>query len=563
MCGIAMFFARESVPDYDVLDTLFTWSEKRGIDGFGIVHILRCGNKITTRCLNTDKPYSEYKDEVKKFLSSEIEVGDIIVAISRALPETESPTSKINKQPIENSGLVVVHNGAVTKSVDNDLRKWSKENPEKYSYCTSIDSESILASYVKHNSNIKDAMEYISGGFASIMVDLYKKKIYLITDFKPLAHSYIRGVGYFVASDVGCLREVVQKITHSPRDGMNLWEDWYAHYLRGGRIKEIDIDSGMTRTISYNPRYITQSWESSRVEEGKELCLVSASGGLDSSMTLAILKFAGYENIIACHFTYGHRGQLAESLAIRKVTEKLGIPLKILDLKPLMKEIDTSSMLIDESKPITTGTNEGLKRLEAWVNGRNMLFLASMAALAESEVMKHDYEKVHLLGGFLNLTESGVYPDNAEYFLHSFLEHTKYGTLIGNRLSPLYCLSNLMKSELFTLIKAFKLEDIYAETISCDRPKVILRNKKFKPYNCSKNGIPACGSGLLSYWGAKIAGVEDKRRFYEVEDDRFDPYVPEHIIQSFKRETDVSSIINRILLPEDKLENLRKILENK
>lgn len=562
MCGIAMFFARESVPDYNILDSLFTWSEKRGIDGFGIVHILNCGNRLTTRCLYTDKPYSEYRDKVMKFLSGKVEVGDIILAISRALPETEAPTSKITMQPIENHNLVVVHNGAVAKSIDDALRNWSRENHELFSYCTSIDSESILASYVKHNFNIKESMEHISGGFASIIVDLSKKKIYLITDFKPLAHSYIRGVGYFVASDVGCLREIVQKITHAPRDGMNLWEDWYAHYLRGGRIKEIDIDSGMTRTISYRPRYITQSWDSSKVEKGKELCLVAASGGLDSSMTLAILKFAGYENITACHFTYGHRGQLAEALAIRKVTEKLGIPLKVLKLQELMKEIDTSSMLIDESKPITTGTNEGLKRLEAWVNGRNMLFLASMAALAESEVMKHDYEKVHLMGGFLNLTESGVYPDNAEYFLQSFLEHTKYGTLIGNRLSPLYCLSNLMKSELFTLIKAFKLEDIYYETISCDRPKVILKNKKFEPYNCAKNGIPACGSGLLSYWGAKIAGVKDNRRFYEVEDDRFDPYIPEHIKQSFKRKTDINSIINRILLPEDKLENLRKHLND-
>lgn len=560
MCGISMFFARESVPDYDILDTMFTWGEKRGVDGFGI-----CVVKLNGRVykLSSTSKYSSMKKSVKDFLHNKevrFSVGDVLIAISRALPETEPPTSIKNNQPIvtKNHRIALVHNGAVSRSVYKDLRVWSQRNPDKYIFETSIDSEAIIASYIKHDYNIKEAMEYISGGFASIMVDALKRKIYLITDFKPLAHSYIRGVGYFVASDNDCLREIVQKITHAPRDGMNLWEDWYAHYLRGGRIKEIDIDSGMTRTISYRPRYITQSWDSSsKVEKGKDLCLVAASGGLDSSVTLAMLKLAGYENIMACHFTYGHRGQLAEHFAIQKITRKLGITLKVLDLLPLMENIDNSSMLIDKTKPITTGTDKGLKRLEAWVNGRNMLFLASMAALAESEVMKHNYEKVHLLGGFLNLTESGVYPDNAEYFLQSFLEHARYGTLIGDRLNPIYCLANLMKSELFHLINHFHLEDIYAETISCDRPKII----NFEPCNCAKNGIPACGSGLLSYWGAKIAGVEDKRRFYEVDDPSYEAYIPDHIKEGFKRVSNINDIIDRILLPKDRLEKLKSLID--
>jgi 7-cyano-7-deazaguanine synthase in queuosine biosynthesis len=288
-----------------------------------------------------------------------------------------------------------------------------------------------------------------------------------------------------------------------------------------------------------------------------DLCLVAASSGLDSTLTLSILKLAGYKNIISCHFSYGHRGGDAEKLAITKICSLLDVPLKIFDLTSIYKEIDKESMLTNPLTKITTGTEEGLKQLDAWVSGRNMIFLSVMGALAEAETIKNNYSKIYLLGGFLSLTESGHYPDNSEYFLQTFLEHAKYGTLIGNRLEPLYCLSNLMKSELFVLIKYFHLENIYSETISCDRPIV----KDGKSYNCSKEGIPACGSGLLSYWGAKISGVEDKRRFYEVNDPEYKAYIPDHLKEGFVRCSDINNIINRILLPEDKLENLRKNLD--
>jgi len=552
-----MFFARESVPDIEVLDTLFRWGEKRGSDGFGLVKISKDG-RVSTR-LYPKETYSNYSKDVKNYLSKNLKIGDIILAISRALPETESPSSSKNMQPIVNGDLILVHNGAITKRIHDELIQWSKETNE-FKFTTNIDSEAILAAYTKFNFNMKQAMEYISGGVASIIIDNKKRKIYLITDFKPLAHCYVRGVGYFIASDNDCLREIVEKLTHSPRDGINLWEYWYSHYLRGQRIKEIDIDSGMTTTISYNPRYITQDWDSSKKEIGKELCVVACSGGLDSSITLAILKLAGYENIIACHFRYGHRGEDAENMAIEKITYKLKISLRKLDIWPLIEEFGKSSMLIDKNRPITTGTIGGLKKLDAWVNGRNMLFLSSMGSLAESEVMKHNYEKVYLLGGFLNLSEAGTYPDNSEYFLQSFLEHSLYGTLVGNRFKPLYCLSNLMKSELFVLIKEFGLEDIYRETISCDRPLIV----NGRQCNCSKNGIPACGSGLLSYWASKISGLEDNRNFYEVDDPSYEAYIPEHIKDNFSRKPDIGGIINRILLPKDKLENLKKNLkENK
>ena len=142
-----------------------------------------------------------------------------------------------------------------------------------------------------------------------------------------------------------------------------------------------------------------------------DLCLVSASGGLDSSTTLGMLKLAGYKNIIACHFDYGHRSNQAEKIAITNVCKQLEIPLKIFDVSNIYNELGSkeTSILLDETKDIVTGTDDEMKTMGAWVPMRNGLFMCIMAALAETEVMKHNYDTVYLLGGMLNLSESGCF----------------------------------------------------------------------------------------------------------------------------------------------------------
>jgi len=292
-----------------------------------------------------------------------------------------------------------------------------------------------------------------------------------------------------------------------------------------------------------------------------ELVLVACSGGLDSSTTLSILKLAGYNNMIACHFNYGHRGAAAEKIAIQNVCEELQVDLRIFDLESIYGEIgiDNISMLQNESAEIVTGTTKGLKTTAAWTPARNLLFLTVMGALGEAECMRHDYDTIYLAGGMLQLTESSIYCDNTPYFVDAVKGALKYGTLIGNRFKVLYCLSNLMKSEQFVLIKEFKLEDVYRHTISCDRPIV----EDGVPKNCSKNGMAACGSGLLSMWGASMVGLDDlqMRNFYEIIED-YVAHIPGHIKDQFTKAPSIEHIINRILLPADRLDNLRKYYAN-
>ncbi len=269
MCGITAFFARESRIDYKYLDMLFKGTERRGQDGFGFILIKRStGDKpVIIKPFKSEKMYSQCSDEVKSLLKDKIDIGDLIIAISRAAPETECSTDIDDlvrtMQPIVNvkEGLVLVHNGAITNQINQELRKWASES-DKYEFQSDIDSESIIASYVKHGRNMKDAMEYLSGGVAAIMYDQDKDMIMVVNDHMQIAHSYIRGLGFFLHSDNDVLGDVIYDYCNAPRNGLCLWETFYNHYLDGHAVREIDLQSGFMRKEKYTPRYITPTFDS-------------------------------------------------------------------------------------------------------------------------------------------------------------------------------------------------------------------------------------------------------------------------------------------------------------
>jgi 7-cyano-7-deazaguanine synthase in queuosine biosynthesis len=295
------------------------------------------------------------------------------------------------------------------------------------------------------------------------------------------------------------------------------------------------------------------------MSDKKELVLVSCSSGLDSTCTLQILQLAGYENLVACHFRYGTRSDEAEFLAITNICNHLKIPLRVFDVRNLYTEmgVESISMLANENAEIVTGTTKGLKTTAAWHPMRNGLFQTIMMTFAEAEVMKYDYKKVYFCAGWNQLTESACYPDNTKYFSDACIGMAKYASLVGNRFSMLYCLANLMKTEQYVLANSFGFLDLFDMCISCDRAKIV----DGVPCNCSKNDMPACGSGLLSAWSEKMLGLETNRNFYEVDDPDYVAHIPKHIKDQFSKNPDINDIIGRILLPDDKIENLRRLLK--
>ena len=265
MCGILGLWCQKSVPDINIIDKLFTYAEKRGKDGVGYF-IYNSRSKVTS-FRKFKESYSEVRVELLSLISKELTINSVLLGICRSQPETEGNTTIVNMQPIvhDPKGLYLVHNGAISNRIYNELKKWNKEeNDSNYYYTTNIDSEAILVSYLKHNRNIKDALEYLSGGMACLMVDSEKNCLFLWNDHQPLSHSYIRGdLGcYFLHSSDECLRDIVKYTCHATADGVCCWEQWYGHPLNGPRIKILDLESGFVSTIKYSPRYITSTWDS-------------------------------------------------------------------------------------------------------------------------------------------------------------------------------------------------------------------------------------------------------------------------------------------------------------
>jgi hypothetical protein len=181
-----------------------------------------------------------------------------------------------------------------------------------------------------------------------------------------------------------------------------------------------------------------------------------------------------------------------------------------------------------------------------------------MGALAESLIINDNYGEVFITGGFMNLTESGVYPDNSERFMGAFTKFATFASIVGTKIKPLYGCANLLKSEQYILLdKLGYLEELSPWLISCDRPKMIDGN----PHNCSKDEKPACGSGLLSYWACKYAGVEDGRRYYEVTDDNYVAYSPPSLFQ--RKDIPLESIFQKLQIHPINMRLLQRKLSKK
>ena len=477
----------------------------------------------------------------------------------RAAPETEPNVNDLVDigsvvQPIINKDIILIHNGSVSNKIYNDLfERYGKDKT------SDLDSEAIIWAYLDNNRNMQQTMKYLSGGFAFLMVDMTKNKLYAVCTHNPLYCGYVRGYGMFWSSIEEAIWSTISllKGTKIDRHNMSVFEDYYCRMVPHDTIEEIDLDTGLINEFKFEPRYITPNWDPyvNSVTKKSNTVLVAASGGLDSTTSLAVLKYSGFAPI-AVHFKYGHRGQDCELTAISTICNMLNIPLKVFDIETIVKDLDKDGMLTTKDSKIITGTEDGLKTTAAWTTWRNGLFLSYMGAYAESLIVKHNYDTIYITGGFMQLSESASFGDNSERFLQSFLKFNRFASICGNRVKPLYGCCDLLKSEQYILLDNMKLlKKLSPFMISCDRPKLI----NGYPHNCQKNGKPACGSGALSYWASKIAGVDDNRKYYEVDDNDYTLYTPRSTLE--EKNFNIYDIVDRISIPSGNKKMLKDYLE--
>jgi len=566
MCGISGYFAREAKPSAIIFKQLLDEAANRGTDGVGYVCISR--NKKSKQYMVSDSEKftttgSLIHSTIARDVANYFDLGDIFLSNNRAAPETEVQSIDCSTiQPIITDDIALVHNGAVSKKIYDELGE-----SYKYKYTTKIDSEAIIAAYIKNGRNIKSTMQYLSGGYAILMVDFTKGKLYAICSHNPLYTGYVKGHGLFFHSSESAIFETISALKGIRITKCNIccWEDYYSQRIPSNTICEFDLDSGMRNDISFTPRYIHPNYDPyldniAFKANPKVKYLVAASGGLDSGTTLAILKASGLD-VHAVYFKYGHRGEDAETIAINNICTVLNIELTVFDISKDMKILDSSGMLTNKDAAITTGTNEGLKTTVAWTCFRNGFFVTYMGALAEKQIINDKYDQVYITGGYMNLSESGVYCDNSERFIDSFIGFAKFASIVGTKIKASYCCSQLLKTEQYIILERLGLlKKLGQYMISCDRPIV----KNGIAYNCcdKKNGIPSCGSGKLSYWAARRAGVKDPRKYYFVHDPDYKHY---HVDDENLKvvEVDNDTILKKLFLPPINLRILQKKLDQK
>lgn len=121
--------------------------------------------------------------------------------------------------------------------------------------------------------------------------------------------------------------------------------------------------------------------------------IVSLSGGMDSTATLAKAIREGVEVKRAIAFRYGSKHGRHENNAARAIAASYGIPFSVLDISAAMQF--TTSNLLAAGDAIPEGYYEAESMRLTVVPGRNSIFIAILASIAESEGISEVWLGIH------------------------------------------------------------------------------------------------------------------------------------------------------------------------
>jgi len=503
MCGIGFYWAKESL-DSVFVTRLMLSTERRGKDAFGFV-LIDTENRDILELYKTRGSFSSNIDAVLDILSRYNGCKDkLVIWNNRAQPMTEvASIDEKDIQPLVSDKSVLVHNGVVAN--DEELKK---EYFPDIIFKTNLDSEVTQKLLEKYDFDFKHVLSMVSGGSAYIVYDITSNVLYLVRDFKPLAHGYVCGKGYFGVSDVDELHRLLGEMN------IMVWEDFWWGELEQFTIYKVNIsEKGDIEKYRFEPYYISYL-----PKKDKNKVIVLASGGVDSTTAAYVAKKIEKKDVLLVHFNIGQKSQEREKEAVSLIAEDLKVPVKFIDLD-FFKDFG-ASVLTDSNLEPPDAYREGLKSTVCWTPARNLIMLSILMGLAEAE----GYSEIY--NGF-TLEEEGAYPDNSVSFFRAMNYVSDFGTLSRPKVKMV--LGNLMKPEVVKLGSYLGVP--YELAWSCDR-----------------GGEKQCGK-CGACWLKKVAfirsGIED-RTDYEfkglVEDIRF---TEKDIIKE-----DIESLVRRLRIDE-------------
>lgn len=217
--------------------------------------------------------------------------------------------------------------------------------------------------------------------------------------------------------------------------------------------------------------------------------VVLLSGGLDSTTTLALAKFEGFQTF-ALSFSYGQRHTI-EMDSARRVAEQLEVT-EHREIKVDLRNIGGSALTADIEVPKDRDSAEmTLSIPETYVPARNTIFLSF--ALAWAEVLGADDIFIGV-----NAVDYSGYPDCRPEYIEAYEDMANLatkGAVEGRRLTIHTPLIDLTKAQIIQ--KGVQLGIDYGMTHSCYDPTP------------AGEACGRCDSCLLRRRGFSEAGVED------------------------------------------------------
>ena len=133
-------------------------------------------------------------------------------------------------------------------------------------------------------------------------------------------------------------------------------------------------------------------------------CLLSLSGGLDSAvLCAALLAEHGSGSVEAVFFRYGSTHGPWEARAARAVAEHLAVPLTPVDLRAVFIHAH-SALLAADGRPLPKADYDRESMSQTVVPGRNLIFAATLASMAESR-------SIPLVALATHAGDHSLYPD--------------------------------------------------------------------------------------------------------------------------------------------------------
>jgi 7-cyano-7-deazaguanine synthase len=376
----------------------------------------------------------------------------------------------------------IIHNGTISNA---------KRLAKKYNFNKSTTDSEVIGylyqlKFIAFNGHIENSIvslcRELEGGFAFIIYDDILNKMIVVKNYKSLMINYKQNDHYIVCSE-------------EPKDMYYDFREFPTNTAHIVNFNNTTIEKEFKISSQHGTQYIPKA--------DNKTCVVSCSGGLDSSTSAYIAKkMLGYENIIILNMSLKQRGWESEKQSAKLVADSLDAKFVYMNISSIFSKIaDTPLTNFDLDLAQAEYSSQSVSE---WVPMRNTIMFSIASGIAES------YGASTVISG-ANMEEEGVYPDNDLAFLNSFNLTLNHGSLREIKVLPV--VSRLMKKDIVLLGTALGVP--FDITTSCYNPISLDEVKNKKRYGMAKNRkmshIPCgtCGCCLLRRQAFKEANIRD------------------------------------------------------